>query len=286
VSIFEPNGPMRRMSGEPGESICKPTHKSSRSLEWHFPSRNAFFCWAVVLSISLLIVSGCSRYKEELEGAKQQVEKLNSEVTRLTEEVARLNQEKTRLSDDSKVVSDKNTRMQRDLDDLNKAKGALSAENKELLKKNKVAEDEIASLKREKARLSQEIEELKKSAAATAPPPISPAGMPTEVGPQSAKQPEELSPCDAVIAFMKASEAIVRQQKGAERTKSLEQIKQQFAPKMKGAPEKAIKAAENWVKEGSKFWDQSGGEGTFRLLQLRNAVLDTCGKSPDAAGFK
>ena len=97
-----------------------------------------------------------------------------------------------------------------------------------------------------------------------APPPKSPAAMPTEVGPQSAKQPEELSPCDAVVAFMKASEAVVRQQKGTERTKSLEQVKQQFAPRMKGAPEKAIKAAEDWVKEGTKFWDQSRGDGSVQ----------------------
>ncbi len=250
------------------------------------PSFNALSCWALILIVSLLMVSGCGRYKEELESAKQQIQKLSSEVERLNGEVARLNQEKTRLTDDSKALSDKNTRMQRDLDDLNKAKGALSAENKELQKKNKATDEEIASLKREKASLAKEIEELKKRGAQMAPPPTSPAPMPTEVGPQSAKQPEELSPCDAVLAFMKASEAVVRQQKGTERTKSLEQVKQKFAPQMKGAPEKAIKAAENWVKEGSKFWDQSGGEGTFSLLQLRNTVLDTCGKSPDAAGFK
>jgi chromosome segregation ATPase len=232
------------------------------------------------------MVSGCGRYKEELESAKQQIQKLSSEVERLSAEVARLNQEKSRLSDDTKVVSDKNTRMQRDLDDLNKAKAALSAENKELLKKNKAADEQIDSLNREKARLAQEIEELKKRAAQMTPPPTSPAGMPTEVGPQSTKQSAELSPCDAVIAFMKASEAVVRQQKGTERTKSLEHVKQQFAPKMKGAPEKAIKAAENWVKEGSRFWDQFGGDGAFSLLQLRNTVLEACGKSPDAAGFK
>jgi hypothetical protein len=85
---------------------------------------------------------------------------------------------------------------------------------------------------------------------------------------------------------MKASEGIVRQHKGTERTKLLEQVRQQYAPRMKGAPEKAIKAAENWVKEGSKFWDQSGGDGVFSLLQLRNTVLEACGKSPDAAGLK
>jgi outer membrane murein-binding lipoprotein Lpp len=285
VNTFDSNGPMRQMVGV-ATIIRETSHRGCGNFGWEFPSRNAFFCWALILTISLLTVSGCSRYKEELEGAKQQIEKLSTDVTKLTEETTRLKQETGRLSDESKALSDKNAKMQRDLDDLNKAKGALSAENKELQKKNKVADEEIASLNREKGRLEQEIEELKKRAAQMAPPPPSPAGMPTEVGPQSAKQSAELSPCDAVIAFMKASEAVVRQQKGTERTKSLEQVKQQFAPKMKGAPEKAIKAAENWVKEGSKFWDQFGGEGAFSLLQLRNTVLEACGKSPDATGFK
>lgn len=286
VNIYDSARQMRRMLTMLGQVICETASRSFRGGARKSPSIQTLFSWALILIVSLLMVSGCGRYKEELESAKQQVQKLSSDVERLTEEVARLNQEKTRLSDDSKVVSDKNTRMQRDLDDLNKAKAALSAENKELLKKNKVAEDEIASLNSEKARLVKEIEELKKSGAQMAPPPTSPAGVPTEVRPQSAKQPEELSPCDAVIVFMKASEAVVRQHKGTERTKALEQVKQQFAPKMKGAPEKAIKAAENWVKEGSKFWDQSGGDGLFSLLQLRNTVLEACGKSPDAAGFK
>jgi len=232
------------------------------------------------------MVSGCGRYKEELESAKQQIEKLTSEVKRLTEDAARLNQEKGRLSDDLKTLSDKNTKMQREVDDLNKAIAALSAENKEMKKKNSVAEEEIASLKREKARLTQEIEELKKRGAEVAPPPKSPAAMTTEGGPQSAKSVQELSPCDAVVAFMNASEGIVRQQKGTERTRLLAQVEKQYTPRMRGAPEKAIKAAKDWVKEGAKFWDQSHGEGVFRLLRLRNTVLEACGKSPNGAGFK
>jgi hypothetical protein len=172
------------------------------------------------------------------------------------------------------------------LDDLSKAKVALTAENKEMRKKNSIAEEEIASLKREKAHLTQEVEEFKKREAALTPPPKSPAVVPAEVGPQSSKQPEGQSPCDAVVAFMNACEEIVRQQKGTERTQSLERAKQQFAPRMKGAPDKAIRAAESWVKEGTKFWDKSSDDAVFRLLQLRNAVLEACGKSPSGVGFK
>jgi len=252
--------------------------------EW--PSLYAPFSWALIVTILVFMVSGCGRYKEELETAKQQTEKLNAEVKGLTEEAARLNQEKSRLSDDSKTLSDKNTQMQRELDDLNKAKVALSNENKEMKKKNSVAEEEIASLKREKDRMAQEIEQLKKRVADMAPPTTSPAVMPTEVGPQSTKRLEELSPCDAVLAFMKASEAIVRQRKGTERTKSLEEAHQQYAPIMKGAPPKAIKAAEDWVKEGTKYWDRSPDVALARVLQLRNIALDACGKGPNAAGFK
>ena len=85
---------------------------------------------------------------------------------------------------------------------------------------------------------------------------------------------------------MKVSEQVVRQQKGKERATWLEQVKKQYTPRMQGAPAKAIKAAEDWVKEGTKFWDQSPDDAVFRLLQLRNVVLDACGKSPDSAGFK
>jgi uncharacterized protein YoxC len=286
VNILDSIRPMRRMLGVHDKLTCETGHRGAVNFAWQFPSRNAFFCWALILSISLLMVSGCGRYKEELEGAKQQIEKLNGDVTKLTEETTRLKQETSRLSEDSKTLSDKNTRMQRDMDELNKAKAALSTENNDLKKKNSVAEQEIASLKREKTGLAQEIEELKKRAAEMAPTPQSPTAVPTDVVPQSTKPIEELTPCDAVIAYMKAGEGIVRQQKGAQRAKSLDQLKAQYAPKMKGAPEKAIKAAENWVKAGSKFWDQTGGEGGLQLLELRNAVLEACGKSPDAAGFK
>ncbi len=277
--------PVRRDSEVLGQPIPSTTCGSLWALAGRPLSLDGLFHWALIAGFLLVMVSGCGSYKEELETAKQQIEKLNSEVKKLTEMTARLSQEKSRLSDDAKTLSDKNTRMQRELDGLNKTKAALAAENKELRKKNSVSEEEIISLKSQEARLTQEAEELKKRVAAMTPPPKSPAATPTGVAPQSAGPPEELSPCDAVVAFMKASEGIIRQQQGAERTKSLEQVNQQYSPRMKGAPEKAVKAAENWVKEGVKFWDKSSDDAGSNLLQLRNIVLQACGKSPRDAGF-
>ena len=175
MNIYDSTRQVRRMLGMLGQEIRR--NRLQKLQE--FCSEIAVISSTLLLGpdreLLLLMVSGCGRYKEELESAKQQIQKLSSEVERLTGEVARLNQEKSRLSDDSKALSDKNTRMQRDLDDLNKAKAALSAENKELQKKNKAADEEIASLNSEKARLAQEIEELKKRVAQLAPSPTSPA---------------------------------------------------------------------------------------------------------------
>lgn len=286
MNITDSTGSMRRKSRALGLVISERAYRNSTTFTRGLPSRYGLFSWALIVTISLFMISGCGRYKEELESAKQQIEQLNSQVKRLTEETARLNTEKNRLSDESKALSDKNTQMQKELDDLYKAKAALSSENKEMMKKNSVADEEIASLKREKAHLTKEVEELKKRTADMATPAKPPAATTTEVGPQSAKQLEELSPCDAVLAFMKASEGIVRQQQGTERAKALEQAHQQYAPRMKGAPQKAIKAAEDWVKEGTKYWDRSPDVALYRVLQLRNIALDACAKSPSQSGFK
>jgi outer membrane murein-binding lipoprotein Lpp len=287
VNICDSTRLMRRILGVVIHVISETAYRRFKNFSRELPSLYPLFCWALMAGTLLFSVSGCTSYKEELDSAKQQIEKLNSDVKRLTEETARLKQEESRLRDDSKTVSNKDAQMQRELDDLSKARAALSAENKEIRKKHSVAEEQITALRLEKDQLAQEVEELKKRVTEFASPPTPPAAaMPTEVGPKSGEPLEDLSPCDAVLAFMKASEGIVRQHKGTERTALLEQVKQQYAPRMKGAPEKAIKAAENWVKEGVQLWDESDADGVFQLLQLRNIVLDACGKSPNGPGFK
>ncbi|MGO9119459.1 MAG: hypothetical protein ACLQPD_17850 [Desulfomonilaceae bacterium] len=256
---------------------------SFRGFARELPSFYALFCWTVLLSVLLLMVSGCGR--KELEDAKQQINNLTTENQKLTELSASLDKDKNRLNEEIKTLSDKNARMQRDLDDSNKSKAALTDESKKAKDKITLMEEELTSLKREKSKNAEEIEECEKRLADSVPISKTSGNVPGEIG-STGKTEEEASPCDAVFAFMKASEQVVRQQKGNERTKSLEQLKTQFSPRMQGAPAKAVKAAEDWVKEGAKFWDKSPDDAVFRLLQLRNIVLDACGKSPDSAGFK
>jgi len=266
------------------QTTCETTYSGLRSFYRELPPIYVLR-WALIVTILLFMVSGCGRYKEELESAKQQIEKLNSEVKRLTDQVSRLSQEKDRLSSESKAISDKNAQMQRELGALNKAKTALFDENQEMRKKLSLAREQIATLQREKASLTQGVGQLKKSPADMAPPTPSPATMSTGLRPRSTKELEELSPCDAVIAFMNASEPIAKRPKGAERTKLLEETLQQYAPRMKGAPEKAIRAAQDYVKEGIKYLDRSPDATLYRVLELRNIVLKACGKGPSEAGF-
>jgi hypothetical protein len=286
VNVCYSAGPMRRVSGMLFKAFSKTAHISFRKFSRELPSLYALSCWALILPILLLMISGCGRHKEELENAKQQIEKLNSEVKRLTEEITRLTQEKSRLSDATNTLSDKNTQMQKEMDKLSKSRGVLSTENKELNNKYSSLEQKLASLKREKDRLTKDFEECRKKVAEVVPTTKPLSTQPPGIEPQTSKPQEALSPCDQVLAFMKASEGIVRQHKGTERTLLLDRAKEEYAPKMKGAPEKAIKAAEDWVKEGSKFWDELADDSTFRLLQLRNTVLEACGKSPGGGGFK
>jgi len=256
---------------------------SFRGFARELPSFYVLFYWTILLGVLLLMISGCGR--KELEDAKQQINNLTAENQKLTELSASLNKDKTRLNEEIKTLSDKNARMQRDLDDSNKSKAALTDESKKLKDKITLMEEELARLNREKAQHAAEIEDCKKRLADSVPISRPSGKLPGEIG-TTGKTEEELSPCDAVIAFMKTSEQVVRQQKGNERTKSLEEVKTQYSPRMQGAPAKAVKAAEDWVKEGTRFWDKSPDDAVFRMLQLRNIVLDACGKSPDTTGFK
>ncbi len=270
-----------------GENRASPNARSARVrtiIRWS--SKLVLVCLAVIL------VSGCGRYKEELETAKQQVANLTAENKKLTDLSASLNQEKGRLNDQIKELSDKYARAQKELNDANKVKSDVSNENSKLKQQDAAMKEEISALKTERDDLSMEAKELKQrlsEALELAGPSLSvPARTALE---RSAKKMasesrEVLGPCDAVIEFMKRSESIIKRNKGQERAELLQQVKQQYSSLMRDAPERATKAAQDWVNEGPKFWDESSdNDSVFRLLQLRNIVLDACGKTPSEAGF-
>ncbi len=284
MNNFDSIDPVRKVLRAEGDGICQKIHEDIRGVDKELTSRFTVFRGTLILGVLLFMVSGCGNCKQDLESAKQQIEKLNAEVKRLTEEAARLNKEKNGVSDELRRLSDKNVAMQQELSDLNEAKARLSAEDKEIRQKSTLAEKEIVSLKNERSHLALEVEQLKKLVARDSPPKT--AITPAEAYLSGAKPWEKLSPCDAVIAFMNASENVITRQSRGERIKLLEEVKQQYAEKMRGAPERATKAAENLVKEWVKQWDKSTDDGVFRLLQLRNIALKACGKSPEDTGFK
>jgi len=245
----------------------------------------------LLVSLAVMLCFGCGRCKQDLETAKQQIDRLNAEVQKSNEVAAGIEKEKIQLRDELKTVSDKSAAAQNDLAEMKKARSSLEEQNAKLKKTNTELQDESNTLKRQKTDLEQQMEELKKRL-----PESPPLGRPSEILPGGSDQGrpaggpalrphENLSPCDAVVEFMKKSEGIVRQNRGDERKKLLAGVKEEYAPIMARAPAKAVKAAEAWVNELTSSWDQPGGDMVYRLLVKRNAVLDACGKKPQDAGF-
>lgn len=245
----------------------------------------------LLATLVVVIASGCGRYKQDLDEAKQRIENLTAENKRSSEIIANLEQDKRRLTEESQAVDTKVDTLRRELGDLEKSKVALSEEISELKKRNAELLADVNSLRREKTDLSRQIEELKPRAADSAKRTIqTPSARPDErtpligAGPKMPKAAENMSPCEALQAFMEASEQMVRSYKGGQRIDMLEKVKHEYAPRIKGAPEKAIRNAQAWVDELSSSWDKTRNDTVFNLLIRSNAVADACKKSPSDAG--
>jgi FtsZ-binding cell division protein ZapB len=195
------------------------------------------------------------------------------------------------LNDELKLLSDKNAKVQQEVADLKGAKEGLSKENADLKKNINAIQEEVTTLKREKSDLLRELEELKKRGGESAEPGKAPGPGATETTArptakeQVSKPQEQANPCDALVEFMKKNGEIVRQHKGEERARLIAQVKQDYAARLLGAPERAIKAAEAWISELITNWDKPTDDMVFNLLTKRNAALEACKKSPEEAGF-
>jgi len=245
----------------------------------------------LLATLVVVIVSGCGRHKQDLDEAKQRIDNLTAENKRYSEIIANLEKDKRRLTEERQAVDTKIDTLRRELRDLEKSKVALSEEISELKKRNGELLADVNSLRREKADVSQQIEESKPRTADSVKRTIQTASdRPDErtpligAGPKMPKSAENMSPCEALQAFMDASEQMVRSYKGGQRTDMLEKVKHEYAPRIKGAPEKAIRNAQAWVDELSSSWDQMRNDTVFNLLIRSNAVADACKKNPSDTG--
>ncbi|AFM25751.1 hypothetical protein [Desulfomonile tiedjei] len=233
-----------------------------------------------------LLVSGCGM-QQELETAKQNVERLTAENKKFSEIIADLTQSKNKLTEEIAALETKNRSLTDEVARTQKAEQAVLKENSELKRKQNECRNELANLEKDKASLNDQLDQLKKQIETTDRTSIgdSAGQQPPEVGRQSPKPREALSPCDAVLEFMRKTEEIVRRVKGGERAKQLKDLKQEYAARLNAAPEKARKASLQWVAELERSWDKPDDNTVFNLLSRRNAVLEACEKDPSSLGF-
>jgi flagellar hook-length control protein FliK len=244
----------------------------------------------LLVCVAVVLAAGCGNYKEKLQEAQQSIEKLTAESKALTDKVASLSQEKTKLSEDLASAGQTRAGLERQVADLKKANAALSETNAELQAKQNEARREMATLSRERTDLAEENERLKRQiASGAASETVARASKESLAGPRPSevvtKPSEGLSPCNAVLEFMRKSEQAVRRLHGEERTKVLSQIRNEYTPKMQGAPDKALIASAAWVDELAKSWDKPGDKTVLTLLLNRNEVLRACNKTAAEAGF-
>jgi DNA repair exonuclease SbcCD ATPase subunit len=176
--------------------------------------RSAFALVTRVLlaALAIVVVSGCGRYKQDLEEARQRIDSLTADNKKYSEIIAGLEKDKGRLTEERQAADTRIATLLKELGDLKKANGALSDEISTLKKRNSELSADLNSVRREKTDLSQQIEELKSRAAESArpvqPPPVGRGESVPLTGAEARmpKAPENMSPCEAVLAFMNASE--------------------------------------------------------------------------------
>jgi hypothetical protein len=244
-----------------------------------------------VLAFALLGLAGCGASKQELEEAKQRVDSLVADNKKCSDAAAALEKEKRRVTEERQAADAKIDTLLAELDSLKKTNAELSDEVSKLRRRTSQLSDDLEALRREKSELLQQAKELKDRGTAPTVPDQPPAAGQDTAPPVAGVRPampmaaETKTPCDAVFAFMRASEQVVKMHQGGQRSEMLKSVKSEYDPKMKGAPQKAIQNAEAWVEELARSWDKPGDDTVFNLIRKKNATLKACGKKASDAGF-
>jgi chromosome segregation ATPase len=242
-----------------------------------------------VILVAVLVTAGCSGLKEELATAKKKVDQLTAETKQLKQRVGQLEDKEKEAKDELRKLEDDCSKLRAEAKGLTRKNEGLSNETKKLRETGEQLKKQVLDLKNENKDLTRKVEELKtKNAAQEARPLADPAPRrPEETGRtvETGKEQAAATPCDALMEFMRKSANVIRQLRGEERLRGLQQLEKDYSAKIKDAPKKATVAAKTWVKALSAGWNKTTGDSIFKILVHKNKALKACGKTPKEAGF-
>ena len=101
----------------------------------------------LIVGLVVVVVSGCGRYKQDLEEAKLRIDSLTADNKKCSEIVASLEKDKRHLTDERQAVDTKIDTLLKEIGDLKKTNVALSDELNKLKKKNSELSADLNSLR-------------------------------------------------------------------------------------------------------------------------------------------
>lgn len=261
--------------------------------------RSGFAILLTVLAFSTAIfTTGCGDLKAELEATKGKIAELSSKNNDLSEQVAKLSKEIKAAKDELARVTKGNESISSEIDKLKGMKSEFASQISRMKKESKDVKDQTEKLKGETSQLSKELELLtKRVSEVSESKPSSP--LPTEGVPPTGSRPKEFlpetsgekaqspgsqvkksremeSPCNALVEYVRRGNRLIKKYKGKERDALLAKLNRDFAERMKTAPDKARKAAVGYLKQVSSWWDGKDQDRTYRILQYKNEILESC----------
>ncbi len=163
------------------------------------------------MCLSLAILTSCETDKKNLEKAKTEISDLTAKNQKLSDINGKLETEKSALTQEVAQLKDQNVAQVTELDQLKKNLSQLGQKNETLQKKADQINVEAAQLKKQKDELTAKIVELNKKATPN-PDHVNKFGEPDKQA-QPSKE-VNLSPCDALIEYMRNSHVSCRRLQG------------------------------------------------------------------------
>jgi septal ring factor EnvC (AmiA/AmiB activator) len=236
----------------------------------------------ILMCLSLAILTSCETDKKNLEKAKAEISELTAKNQQLADVKGHLETDKSALTQEIAQLKDQNVALGAERDQLKNNISELVRKNEAIQKKSEQTDAEVTKLKKQKDELMAKIVDLNKKSTPN-PDHVNKFGDSDKQ--TLLNQQSNLTPCDALIEYMRKCRSIVENYKGGERKSKLEETRISYAAKMTEAPVAGRKAAIEWVKELNRSWDRHPDDNAPRLVRFKNAALKACGKTAAEAGF-